>query len=141
MSDLKLIAGHGLLYQKGDQSNPFFKNYKTKKLVISSINYKYPNETHPNKYHKRKIGFKYIETLEKKFQNINNHNDIINTLFNEPEFDIIGYYTYSKKRNISEVAKIYSTYFISILKSIYIRRYIIKRNDIDNRRIIYDIFI
>ena len=136
MSDLKLIAGHGLLYQKGDQSNPFFKNYKTKKLVISSINYKYPNETHPNQYHKRKNGFKYIETLEKKFQNINNHNDIINTLFNEPEFDIIGYYTYSKKRNISEVAKIYSTYFISILKSIYIRRYIIKRNDIDYIRFI-----
>ena len=131
MSDLKLIAGHALLYQKGDHNNAFFKNYKTKKLAILASNYKYPNETHPNQYHKRIIGFKYIENLEKKFQNIYNHNEIINTLFKEPEFDIIGIYAYSKKRNISEVEKIYSTYFISILKSIYIRRYIFKRNDID----------
>ena len=136
MSDLKLIAGHALLYQKGDHNNAFFKNYKTKKLAILASNYKYPNETHPNQYHKRIIGFKYIENLEKKFQNIYNHNEIINTLFKEPEFDIIGIYAYSKKRNISEVEKIYSTYFISILKSIYIRRYIIKRNDIDYIRFI-----
>ena len=136
MSDLKLIAGHGLLYQKGDQSNPFFKNYNTKKLVISANNYEYPNETHPNQYHKRFIGFKYIENLEKKFENIYNHNEIINTLFNEPEFDIIGYHTYSKKRNINEIEKKYSAYFISILKSIFMRRYIIKRNDIDYIRFI-----
>lgn len=136
MSDLKLIAGHVLLYQKGDQSNPFFANYKKKKLVISANNYQYPNETHPNQYYKSKIGFNYIDSLEKKFTNVYNHNEIINTLFDEPEFDIIGYHAYSTKKNIYEIEKKFSTYFISILKSIYIRRYIIKRNEIDYIRFI-----
>ena len=131
--DLKLIAKHTIVYQKGSNFNStFYLNYKYRKKIISATDYKYPNKTLTNQYYEELKGFNYLEKLEKKFKN-SDHNEIINKLFNEDEFDLIGIYT---NKTLSEYEIINSFYFISILKSIYIRRFIIKRNETDYIRFI-----
>ena len=138
ISDLKLIAGHIIQYQISNE-NPnsnkkFFQNYLTNKKWILSDDDNYPNSTYNNTYYDQLEGFNYLGKLEEKFNTFDDHNEIINKLFKEIEFDLIGIYNYTNEWNNSEMNL--ALYYISILKSIFIRRYILKRNDTDYIRFI-----
>ena len=138
ISDLKLITTHIIHYQKASNNSnkKFFNNYLEKKKWYPTDDYNYPNETNKNRYYDDQLKeFNYIDILEEKFKNNYNHNDIINSLFKESEFNIIGIYNYTNEVIKESEIKL-SYYFISILKSIFIRRYILKRNDIDYLRFI-----
>ena len=140
VSDLKLISGHMIQFNTGNQTSNFLKNYDKKQWIFAD-NYNYPNQTVDderlnNRYYNESNGlFNYIDLLEEKFKDNYNHSDIINTLFKEHEFDIIGVYNYSVttlKPNVMHK----SYYFISGLKSVYIRRYLVKRNNTDYIRFV-----
>ena len=128
LSDLKLIAAHKNKFRKASEKtkNKFFDNYNERKKWLPVDDYNYPNKTHNNRYYDENKGFNYLEILEEQFKNIYNYNEIINELFNEEEFDLIGIYNIQKESFNSFLEKL-SFYYISILKSIYIKRYIIKR--------------
>ena len=138
ISDLKLVTGHIIHYQisNANSNKQFFVNYKDKKKWILADDYNYPNITHQNHYYNEALKeFSYLDILEEKFKNNYDQNEIINELFEETEFDLIGIYNYT---NIiyNEVEMTISLFFISILKSIYIRRYILKRSKLDYLRFI-----
>ena len=139
ISDLKLITGHIIHYQmayNGNSNNTFFSNYINRKKWLFTDDSNYPNVTNTNKYYDEKLKvFNYIDILETKFKNNYDHNEIINTLFDEAEFDLIGFYNYSNFL-LSDFEIKLSYFSISILKSIYIRRYILKRNNTDYLRFI-----
>ena len=135
ISDLKLITGHIIQYQTGNSNANFFLNYKKKKKWHYADDYNYPNETDTNIYYNGSNGFSYLDNLEKQFKNNYNHNDIINTLFKQHELDIIAIYNYTNV-NINEFELKLAYYFISVLKSVLIRRYILKRTNIDYIRFI-----
>ena len=138
ISDLKLITGHIIQYQisNSNSNKQFFVNYEDKKKWILADDYNYPNITHQNHYYNETLKeFSYLDILEEKFKNNYDQNEIINELFEETEFDIIGIYNYTDIiYNEIEMSK--SLFYISILKSIYIRRYLLKRSKLDYLRFI-----
>ncbi len=140
ISDLKLITGHIVQYNTGNNASEFLLNYNNKKKWYYANDYNYPNQTDPkeyNQYYNKSYGFNYIDILEEKFKNNYNHNDIINKLFEEHEFDVIGIYNYTNTNIETNKYEQYTGYYlISILKSIFIRRYLVKRNNIDYIRFI-----
>ena len=137
ISDLKLITSHMVHYQMANKNSniKFFSNYLNKKKWVHADDDNYPNDTSTNKYYDKLKRFNYIDILETKFKNNYDQNEIINTLFNEDEFDLIGIYNYNNAL-LNEFEMKLSYYSISILKSIYIRRYILKRNNTDYLRFI-----
>ena len=74
--------------------------------------------------------FDYIQKFEEEFENIYEHNEILKKLFsdNHTELNAISYYSPSKEKSNEELS---IKFMISILKTIYIRRYIGKRNNMD----------
>ena len=138
ISDLKLITVHIVHYQLANSNSDkkFFSNYVERKKWHLADDYNYPNETNKNKYYNNTIKeFNYLDILEEKFKDNYDHNEIINTLFEETEFDLIGIYNYTDQMFNNVEMKI-SLFFISVLKSVYIRRYILKRNKLDYIRFI-----
>ena len=135
ISDLKLVLVHKAQFSNGNRRSNFLSNYQNKKKIIFADDYNYPNNENPNQYYDNDTGFNYIEKLSEKFKNNHNHNEIINTLFKEKEFDIIGYYNYTNN-SMFELERTNSLYCISILKSIYFKRFILRRNDTEYIRFI-----
>ena len=135
ISDLKLILVHRLQFSLGNQKSKFLSNYQYRKKIIPSDDYNYPNNENPNQYYDNETGFNYIEKLYKKFKKNHNHNEIINELFKEEEFDIIGYYNYTNN-SLYKIDITKSLYCISILKSIYFKRFILRRNDTEYLRFV-----
>ena len=137
ISDLKLITGHIIHYQKANMNSDkiFYSNYLKLKKWIPADDYNYPNETNINKYYDEQKGFNYLDKLEEKFKNNYNHNEIINSLFDEYEFNLKGIYNYTNEL-VNEFEIKLSYYFISILKAVFIKRYILKRNETDYLRFI-----
>ena len=98
ISDLKLVTGHIIHYQisNANSNKQFFVNYKDKKKWILADDYNYPNITHQNHYYNEALKeFSYLDILEEKFKNNYDQNEIINELFEETEFDLIGIYNYT----------------------------------------------
>ena len=142
-SDLKLIGKHELFYNGNtgkalNKDANLFNNYKNnKKIIFAKLeNLKEENFT-KNFFNESSQVLEYINKYEEEFKDFyhnNDRNSILNSLFSEShkELDTIGYYSYSKNEAVlSEDEEKNAKYLISILKTIFIRRYIIKRKNMD----------
>ena len=136
ISDLKLILVHKTQFSTGNQNSKFLSNYKNRKKIIPADDYSYPNDENPNQYYDNETGFNYLEKLSEKFKNNYDHNEIINALFKEEEFDTIGYYNYTNDP-LSEIERNSNLYCVSILKSIYFKRFILKRKNTEYIRFVF----
>ena len=131
-TDLKLIGKHALLFNKfkNSQTSTILINTEKNKEIIYAkfeelINNKIINKTF-NEFNQR-FDFSYF--YEEEFKNIQK-NQILNSLFSDShsELNIISYYSISNDEVSQNLA---IKYLISILKTIYIRRYISKRANFD----------
>ena len=142
-TDLKLICKHtSLLNGKAtynsekliNTNSNIFNINNNKKMILksnleelkkSNITKKYFNESSDT--------FEYIHYYEKEFKN-NNNNIILNTLFSDlhQELNAISYYSISNDEKIfTKDEKLRIKFIISILKTIFVKRYIAKRNNTD----------
>jgi hypothetical protein len=139
-TDLKLICKHAsLLNGKGiynpnnviNKNSNFINNSSKSKQIIYATIEKLNEDKDIHKYfNKSSQTFDYYSLYEEEFQNMNDNNRLLNILFSDshPELNKISYYSLTKK----EVTQNLSIKFIvSILKTIYIRRYITKRKNND----------
>ena len=147
MTDLKLICKHSQLLNGVKEASDLDKvidlnvNNDLLENLDKQIYFATLEELNKIDYLKNisgSDGFNYISNYEKEFEGITDKNYILNKLFSDKhkELNAIAYYNY-------EGNNIYSTewgdiderrsvkYIISILKTIFIRRYIRKRNNID----------
>ena len=143
MTDLKLICKHALLLNgKPDstdddviaQDSDILKN--SNKQIIEATLEKLKNNSDIKNIFTNDFSYDYISKYEDEFNNCTDKNYILNTLFSDShnELNYIGYYNYENGNNltsISEEEKVSIRYILSILKSIYIRRYLIKRENMD----------
>ena len=141
-SDLILVGKHLLLLKDINHDLQYYKNYKENKMknIISSkfediISHEALNKFYddiPNR-------FNYIKYYDILYKNINEPNAIIDSLFNSnnhKELNLIGYYKFDSNNNFSianidDTTSIIGKYLISVLKSLFIGRYFIKRNYIE----------
>ena len=140
LADLKTIGKHMSTFVLEGESNDksinknskFYKNYEnsTNKNIfysdfetLSSVDFL---KNFTNDYH-----FDYIKKYEEEFLDLNNPNNIIhNLLDNEmhPELNTISYYKFNGNINsLSSLSRTSANYLISILKTIYIKRFLTKR--------------
>ena len=143
-TDLKLICKHtSLLNGKAtynsekliNTNSNIFNINNNKKMILksnleelkkSNITKKYFNESSDT--------FEYIHYYEKEFKNNNNNNIILNTLFSDlhQELNAISYYSISNDEKIfTKDEKLRIKFIISILKTIFVKRYIANRNNTD----------
>jgi len=133
-TDLKLIGKHALLFNKfknyHNSSNILNNSDKNKEIIFSKFE-ELINNMHINKTFNENNGrFDYCSFYEEEFKNLRNKDKILNALFSDshPELNIISYYNISSDYVSKSLA---IKYLISILKTIYIRRYISKRSNLD----------
>ena len=143
MTDLKLICKHALLLNGKpnstdddviDQDSDILKN--SNKQIIEATLEKLKNNNDIKKIFTNHLSYNYVSKYEEEFINSTDKNYILNTLFSDShnELNYVGYYNYENGNNltsISEEEKVSIKYILSILKSIFIRRYIIKRANMD----------
>ena len=130
LADLKIIALHSILFNinKTDETN----NLDNKDKEIYQATLENLNEKGFGKFQNEE-GNLYINSYEKEFENISDTNFILNSLFNNtqhPELNSIGYYSINNDE-LSKDEENNIKNMISIFKSIFIKRYIIKRNFLD----------
>ena len=129
-SDLKLIAMHSILFNiNGTKDATFDNEYEIYNATLEGLkqNFRKFNMTEDNPY---------VNNYEKEFENIFDRNYILNTLYNKskhPELNTIGYYNpyYSE---LSEEEQKSIKNMITIFKSLFIKRYLIKRDNCDYLR-------
>ena len=146
MTDLKLICKHSQLLSGGknvdlDTVVDLNENLNFFQSIDKTILFATLEELNKKDYLKNMSeseGFNYISNYEKEFEGITDKNYILNKLFSDKheELNTIGYYNYDGNNleswewdNIYERMSI--KYIISALKTVFIRRYIRKRNNID----------
>ena len=129
-SDLKLIATHSILFNINGTNDAKLDNdykiyYSVKENLTQNFSKFNMEEDNP-----------YVDSYEKEFKDINDGNIILNNLFNKsehPELNSIGYYnpyyTFLPEEEIISIKNM-----IPIFKSLFIKRYIIKRNNSDYLR-------
>ena len=143
-SDLKVIGRHMSTFilegnfsedEVINQSSKFFQNYKNSinKAVFYSdfsiLSQNFPNNSDKNKK------FNYLEKYEEEFNDTTHPNIIIESLLNNEkhkELNAISYY--KSGGNINDLSlnkRISANYLISILKTIYVKRYLTKREEMD----------
>ena len=137
-TDLKLIGKHALLFNRFDNSqNTLNKgstilnnSNKTKEIIYANFEELLNNKIINKTFNKMTGRFDYCNFYEEEFKNCKNNNIILNSLFSDShsELNLISYYSISNKK-VSQNIDI--KYLISILKSIYIKRYISKRENFD----------
>ena len=132
-TDLKLICRHALLFSKfknsSNTSTILLNTDKNKEIIYANFKELLQNEI-INKTFNEFIGrFDYCNLYEEEFKNIKK-NQILNSLFSDShsELNIISYYSILNDKISQNLA---IKYLISILKAIYIRRYISKRSYLD----------
>ena len=134
LGDLKLIGMHSILFNvnKTDDKNNLNNNDKEIYIAtleelskIPQLNKFLNNDDNP-----------YVKEYEKEFTHITDTNKILNSLFDNekhPELNYIGYYNPNdpnvEQMSEEEIRNIKN--MISIFKSSYIKRYLIKRKDLD----------
>ena len=140
LADLKTIGKHMSTFVLEGESNDksinknskFYKNYEnsTNKNIfysdfetLSSVDFL---KNFTNDYH-----FNYINKYNEEFSDLNNPNNIIHNLLNNemhPELNTISYYKFNGNINsLSSLSRTSANYLISILKTIYIKRFLTKR--------------
>ena len=130
LADLKIIALHSILFNinKTDETN----NLDNKDKEIYQATLENLNEKGFGKFQNEE-GNLYINSYEKEFENISDTNFILNSLFNNtqhPELNSIGYYSINNDELSKDEGNNIKN-MISIFKSIFIKRYIIKRSFLD----------
>ena len=143
-TDLKLIGKHAsLLNGKAIYSPEKLININSnmlninnnKKMILKSNTEELKKNNLTKKYYNNlSDSFEYILNYEIEFKNNENNNIIINSLFSDShqELNSISYYSLSNNDKIfTQEEKIRIKFIISIFKTIFIRRYIAKRNNAD----------
>ena len=139
-TDLKLICKHASLlnckkiYNSekviNKNSNLIINSNKSKQIIYAKTEILNEDKYIKKYFNKTSQLFDYYFFYEKEFQNVNDKNIILNILLSDshPELNKISYYSLTNnevKQNLS------IKFIISILKTIYIRRYITKRENND----------
>jgi len=143
-TDLKLICKHASLLNGKNiynsksinkNSNLIINSNKGKQIIYAKTEtlnedkdiYKYVNKSTQL--------FDYFSFYEKEFQNVKDQNIILKNLLSDshPELNKMGYYSLS---NNEANQNLFIKFIISILKTIYIKRYIAKRENNDYIRFI-----
>ena len=149
-TDLKLICKHALLLFGKDVNNTsgvinrnssIFNNIDEQRdILTATIEELNKKEYMANIYNSSSKKFDYLIRYEEEFKNIYDKNIILNSLLsskNHSELNSISYYSKVTKLNDFSAKDITSIkYLISILKTIYLRRYITKRENMDYIRFI-----
>ena len=147
-ADLKLIGRHmSTFILDGDydenyainKNSKFFQNYKNsinKNIIYSDL--KSLSEVDCLKDYAIN-NFSYIDKYEEEFNGTSDPNIIIQSLLNNKkhhELNLISYYKYNGNiGSITSDSRTSANYLISILKTIYIKRYLTKRKEMDYLRI------
>ena len=144
VTDLKLVCKHSLLLNGKNvynslntinrESNLFNINDEEKKIIFAKTE-NLLEKDYMKKLYNENGKFDYILKYEEEFQNISNINEIINNLLSNshPELNTLSYYSSSKNKTEEETN---AKFLISVLKTVYINRYIMKRANIDYARLI-----
>jgi len=139
-TDLKLICKHATLLNGkkiynsktiiDKNSNLIINSNKSKQIIYAKTEILNKDEYINKYFNKSNKVFDYYSFYEEEFQNENDNDRILNILFSDShsELNKISYYSLSN----NEVNQDLSIKFIvSILKTIYIRRFIAKRKNKD----------
>ena len=141
MTDLKLICKHALLLNGKENStdddvinedSDILKN--SNKNILISIEKELNNTAYIHKYYSDKNTYDYAYYYEQEFNLNPDRNYVLKNLSDShEELNSIGFYNFEDNdvSLIKEEEKISIKYIMSILKTIFIRRYIIKRMNMD----------
>ena len=140
-SDLILVGKHLLLLKDINHDLQYYKNYKENEMknIISSKLEDIISNAILNKYYDNTVQrINYIKYYDSLYNNINDPNVLIDSLFNpnnHKELNLIGYYKLDDNHfsinSLDETTNVIGKYLISVLKSLFIGRYFIKRNFIE----------
>ena len=142
ITDLKLICKHSLLLngkkvynadKVANQNSNFFNINKNNKNIIIATQEELNKEKYIEKYFNSTTNnYDYINIYEKYFKDIHDNNLILKELFSDShkELNTIGYYRIRKKNiDFSKDEEMKAKFIISILKTVFINRYISKRKN------------
>ena len=138
LTDLKLISKHTLLLDGKMNYGPqnainrnskiFNINNNQKEILFANTDI-LTGKDYLQKMLNDNGNFDYVLKYEEEFKNITNKNEILNHLLNShQELNTIAFYS-PNKTEVEDKLKI--KYIISMLKTIYIQRYITKRSNIE----------
>ena len=145
LTDLKLMGKHALLlngkYGKNysteinKESNLFKINDKKKYIINAEREILNQKDYIRRMYNETEDIFDYLQKYEENFENITEQNIILKSLFSNShqELNTISYYCPSRRESNN---KLEIKFMISILKTIFVRRYIGKRANMDYIRFI-----
>ena len=138
ITELKLVGKHALLLNGKQiynpektihrESNIFINNDKQKNIINATIEDIIKNDNFKDLFNESSRIFDYISKFQKQFKNINDENEIIKDLLLNQELNTVAYYSPSNK-NPKDLISI--KFIVSILKTIYIKRYISKKERMD----------
>ena len=133
IADLKIISMHSTLFNLKTTEENSKLNNEDKKIYFATLE-EMNKENIFNDFISDNEN-SYINKYEEEFENITDTNILLNSLFNNtkhPELNSIGYYNpISGKNDLSDEEEANIKNMISIFKSTFIKRYIIKRNSLD----------
>ena len=123
-----------------NKKSKFFKNYEnSKNKYVFYQDFSILSENFEKYFDKKKNYFNYLEKYEEEFNDNSHPNDIIESLLNNEkhkELNSISYYKYKGNNNsLTLNSRTSANYLISILKTIFIKRYLTKRKEMDYLRI------
>ena len=146
--DVKLIGKHIQLlnreknstYENSINKNSSIFNEKNnnKAILIAEIGELNKEEYMRKIFDKSTQTYNYNNYYEKKFKNYNNNNELLRDLLSDShkELNSIGFYSFVNNRKVfNQEEEINIKYIISILKTIFIKRYLRKRKNLDYTRI------
>ena len=144
LADLKTIGRHMATFvlEGESKSNSINKNSKFYKNYVNSLNKKIIYADFENiastdylKKYLKNGKLDYVSNFEKEFSADTIHNSLIEILLNDEkhkEMNTISYYKYNGNINsLTTSTRTSANYLISILKTIYIKRFLTKRELMD----------
>ena len=144
LADLKTIGRHMATFvlEGESKSNSINKNSKFYKNYVNSLNKKIIYADFENiastdylKKYLKNGKLDYVSNFEKEFSADTTHNSLIEILLNDEkhkEMNTISYYKYNGNINsLTTSTRTSANYLISILKTIYIKRFLTKRELMD----------
>ena len=134
-TDLIIAAKHLNFLRDINPKLQYYKNFKEdkfKNIISSNFVDIISNNIIKPFYDNTTNSINYIKSYEIAFDNLTETNLIIDNLFDpniHKELNLISYL--SSNNSISEKSNIVGKYLVSILKTLYVGRYVIKRKDIE----------
>ena len=139
-SDLILVGKHMQLLKDINKNMQYYRNYQKdniKQIISSKYEDIISNNLLYQFYDNITNRFNYAIIYEHKYENMIDSN-LIDLLFKHEELNLISYYNSEEYcfNNIDDTTNIIGKYLISILKSLYIGRFFIKRKEMEYLRFI-----